>query len=240
MEPSRDDLLRLLDLQKVDSTIDRLAARRRNLPEQAELDAAEEKLVALDREIAEQQAVAHEVALRQRKLDGEIEMLGQKAKSEEAKLYSGSIANPKELEDLRREIEAIRRRISGLEDQDLEVMEEREEADGRLQQLLDERAQLRETAAEAAGRRDRASREIEGQLAEARARREELGPAVELGLLELYEDIRALKDGVAAAALVDGVCQGCHMTLPAQEVYRIRHTEGLVRCDECRRILVVL
>ncbi|MBI2237830.1 MAG: hypothetical protein HYU54_04795, partial [Actinobacteria bacterium] len=57
-------------------------------------------------------------------------------------------------------------------------------------------------------------------------------------LLELYEDLRAQKKGIGAAALVDGVCQGCHEKLSALELDRLRKTEGVKRCEYCRRIVI--
>jgi hypothetical protein len=58
-------------------------------------------------------------------------------------------------------------------------------------------------------------------------------------LLDLYDDLRASKKGIGAAALVDGACQGCHQTLSAVQVDRLKKTEGIKRCEHCRRILVV-
>jgi hypothetical protein len=80
--------------------------------------------------------------------------------------------------------------------------------------------------------------EIERELAERRAEREALAPTLPPDLLELYEGLRPLKKGVAAAALVDGVCQGCHEQLSAVELDRLRRTEDVPRCEHCRRILV--
>jgi predicted nucleic acid-binding Zn-ribbon protein len=44
---------------------------------------------------------------------------------------------------------------------------------------------------------------------------------------------------VAAVALVDGVCQGCHEKLSSVELVRVKRTEGIARCEYCRRILVL-
>jgi hypothetical protein len=57
--------------------------------------------------------------------------------------------------------------------------------------------------------------------------------------LELYEDLRRQKKGVGAAALVDNVCQGCHEQLSAVELDKVRHADGIPRCEYCRRILVL-
>jgi predicted nucleic acid-binding Zn-ribbon protein len=63
-------------------------------------------------------------------------------------------------------------------------------------------------------------------------------PSFDADLLELYEDLRRQKKGVGAAALVDGVCQGCHQQLSAVELDRLRRADGIRRCEHCRRILV--
>jgi predicted nucleic acid-binding Zn-ribbon protein len=76
-------------------------------------------------------------------------------------------------------------------------------------------------------------------LGERRAERDALTPALDEELLELYEDLRSAKKGVGAARLVDGVCQGCHQKLSAMELDRIRRTEGIRRCEYCRRILIL-
>lgn len=240
MEPSRETLVQLLELQKIDATIDRLEARRRNLPEQARLDALQERMVALEKSVAEQQAVVDEVAGRQHKLDGEIEMLSAKIASEEQKLYSGAVASARELAAFQAEIESLKRRRTNVEDADLEIMEESEEAQKKLEGLKEEEAELRAAVAEAAADKDRASSELEEQLRGANEERGTWVPRFDPELLRFYDDLRVARGGVAIAALSDGACQGCHMRLPAQEYERVRHAEGLIYCDECRRILVVV
>ncbi|NBY50201.1 MAG: hypothetical protein EBQ47_02620, partial [Actinobacteria bacterium] len=56
----------------------------------------------------------------------------------------------------------------------------------------------------------------------------------------LYEKIRSTSDGLAAVRLADGKCQGCHLTMSAAELTRINSLaiDELVRCEECRRILI--
>jgi hypothetical protein len=80
--------------------------------------------------------------------------------------------------------------------------------------------------------------QVESSLAEKRAAREALVPGLDEELLELYDDQRRQKKGVGAAALVDGVCQACHEKLSALELDRLKHTEGIKRCEYCRRIVV--
>jgi predicted nucleic acid-binding Zn-ribbon protein len=240
VDVSREQLIDLLELQKIDSTIDRLEARRRSLPEQAELEKLEDRLSEVEAAFAEQQAIVDEISAQQRKLEGDIEIVSTKIQKDEARLYSGEFTNPKELTDLQGEVESLRRRKSSLEDQDLEVMERKEEAEKVLSPLVEQIEQLRQAIAEATERRDRAAGETQTQLEAARAEREHWPPKFDPELLELYDNLRGAKGGVGAAALIDGTCQGCHMRLPSQEFERVRASQGLVFCDDCRRILVVI
>ena len=57
--------------------------------------------------------------------------------------------------------------------------------------------------------------------------------------LELYEDIRRQKKGIGAVALADGICQGCHEKLSSVEMDRLKRSDGVKRCEHCRRILVL-
>ena len=80
---------------------------------------------------------------------------------------------------------------------------------------------------------------VEAELAAREAERPPLAATIDPDTLELYEELRPQKKGVGAAALVDNVCQGCHEQLSSVELDRARHADGIVRCDHCRRILVL-
>lgn len=240
MDPTHEELVDLLELQRIDLTIDRLELRKRNLPEQQELDQLEEQLAVVEKRIGELQTVFDEVAMRQSRMDSDIEMLASKIAAEEQRLYSGDVSSPRELSGLQAEIESLKRRQSQLEDNDLEVMEEKEAQETLLNQASSEAEALRAQIAEASVRRDAAMVDIAAELEVALQEREKWAPKFDPELLAFYDEVRESKGGVGAAALVGGMCQGCHMVLPAQEVDRVKKSTGIVRCDECRRILVVI
>jgi len=239
LQPSHETLLELLELQKIDSIIDRLEYRRRNLPEQAELDALGIRMQSLESALGDQQALADDCSLRQRKLDGEVESLSLKIAAEEARLFEGKVASPRELSALQAEIESLKRRRSVIEDNDLEVMEEREAVDARLQALRADEQALQLSIAEALAKRDEVLGEIEGEVQRAMSERQAWVVKFDEELLATYGDLRASKGGVAIALLEAGTCQGCHMKLPAQEVTQLKRSEAMAKCVECGRILVI-
>lgn len=239
MQPFRETLVDLLELQKIDSAIDRLEYRRLNLPEQAELDSLSARLSVLQRALGEHQMRADDAASRQRRLDAEIDSVSRKIEAEESRLYAGKVSSPKELSALQAEIEYLKKRKSGVEEDDLEVMEEREEIDAALDVLQKEEEELRSAVDAQTQRRDEAVGQVVSEIESTRKEREARAQKFDAGLLQMYDDLRAAKAGVAIAALVDGTCQGCHMKLPAQEVAQLRRSEGAAKCVECGRLLVV-
>ena len=238
---SYDDptLRRLLDLQAEDTATARLHERRASLPEAARLAEVQDQLAELtaDLEIAQKQN--DEVAREQSRLEGEIELIDTKVGREEQRMMSGKVANPKELSALQAEIESLKRRRSGVEDQLLDVMVQREGTEATLEKLQREQAQITVEQEELTAAVARLSGDIDAALAEHEGNRQEVAATLPEDLVSLYEKIRATKHGVGAAALQSGTCSGCHTKLPAIEAERIRKERGLQRCDNCRRILVV-
>ncbi len=230
---------RLLELQELDLAIDRLEHRRRRLASGADVAEARAAMEEAEGRLGELRLALDAVAAEQRRLELEIDALERKAAADERRLYDGSVANPKELEALQHEVASVRERKVGIEDRVLEAMERREELEARIAPLEAEVAEARDRV-EALEREGEAELErIGAELEALRARRAALVPELDEELLELYEDLRAKKEGVGAAALVDGVCQACHEKLSALELDRLKHAEGIGRCEHCRRILVI-
>jgi predicted nucleic acid-binding Zn-ribbon protein len=73
-----------------------------------------------------------------------------------------------------------------------------------------------------------------------RAERADAAAGLDEALLRLYEKVRESSGGTGAAVLRGRRCEGCHLELPPQDLQRIRTAppDEVVRCEECRRILV--
>lgn len=229
---------RILELQSLDTAIERLESRRAGLEAGAEVAAARRQTEEAEGALGELRLALDEVQRAQTRLEHEIDTMSQKATAEEKRMYDGSVANPKELEAIRHEVASIRERRSRTEDDLLGLMERREDLDGRAGALEDDVAKLRARLEEVGGESVHELEQISNELAERRAARQELVTGFDEELLDLYEELRRQKKGVAAAALVDGVCQACHEQLSALELARLKKADGIRRCEHCRRILV--
>jgi predicted nucleic acid-binding Zn-ribbon protein len=230
---------RLLEVQEIDTAVDRLRARRTVLTSGAEADTARGEADGAENALGELGLRIDAIARDQARVEHEVDSLTQKAAAEEKRLYDGSIANTKELESLQREIENLKKRRADREDELLAMMEEREGLDAAAAEARAESDRLRTRSDEVSSSSADELVRIEAELAALATRREGVASGVDPELLELYDDLRAQKKGIGVAELVDGVCQGCHEKLSAMEMDRIKHTDGVRRCEHCRRIVIL-
>ena len=232
-------LRRLLDLQSEDTAIKQLETRRASLPEAQRLDELNDALAELEADLAIATKQSGEIAREQSRLEGEIQLLDGKIAREEERMFSGSVANPKELSALQSEVESRKRRRSQHEDALLDVMVQGEAATEMAERLGAERDESSARAIELGATVGALNDDIDAELSRHRAERESVLPDVPASVLQIYDRLREQKGGIGAAALVGGTCEGCHTKISNVEVERLRAATGLQRCENCRRILVV-
>lgn len=231
-----ESLEALLEVQGVDSEIDRLLARRSGLAQLADYKKAHSMVASLDGELEEAGSELRQIALALDRAEGEMAMDEEKLEREERRLYAGGLS-ARDATHLRDEVEMLRTRISAREDEVLALMEQRERGEARVEALEGRRS-------EAAAEKDRLDAEIkqewgviDAEVVTLRGDKEGRVASVDPELLELYESLRPGKEGVAVAVLVDRVCGGCHLALSAAE-----ESQALKawppRCLHCRRIVV--
>ena len=238
-QADQETLHRLLDLQDEDLAIKRLQERRASLPEAVRLDEVRARLEELEADLSIATKQNDEIAREKNRLEGEIQIVGEKTSKEEQRLLSGKVSNPKELGALQAEVAMLGNKRAALEDQLLEVTVQQDDATATSQSLEKERAEAAATAETLTATVAGIISDIDAELAQHTETRTSIAAELPADLLDLYEKIRPAKGGVGAARLEGGTCLGCHTKLPAAEAERIRHEGGLQRCDNCRRILVV-
>ncbi|MGI8615898.1 MAG: zinc ribbon domain-containing protein [Actinomycetota bacterium] len=235
MDPARP----LLDIQEIDTATDRLSARMRALETGEDAAAALAEANEAERMMGELRLRLDELSRDQMRFEHEIDSMSQKAAAEERRLYDGSVANARELDSITHEVDNLKKRRSDREDELLALMEVREELEGQERAAAERSEALRARVAEVGSVAADDLERLRAELKERTEARTALAQTVEPEFLELYEDLRPQKKGVAAVALIDGVCQGCHEQLSSVYVDRLKRVEGPKRCEHCRRILVI-
>jgi predicted nucleic acid-binding Zn-ribbon protein len=226
--------LGLYRLQQVDRKIDRLRAQletiRQTLENDVELSRALERVETAQKDHFHSNHQLNNIA---------AEAQAQKIKIEQAEssLYGGKVQNPKELQDLQKDIASLKKHLITLEERELEAMVSAETKETDLQSAKTdlELMQARLGNEHKNLLREQASIIIElGQLTE--EREAALGP-IEGSLLQIYESLRQQKRGVAVAEITDGGCASCGTTLNAALQQSARSPKQLSNCPSCGRIL---
>ncbi|MEX2292332.1 MAG: C4-type zinc ribbon domain-containing protein [Acidimicrobiales bacterium] len=229
----------LLAVQEHDTHLDQLAHRYKTMSQRADLADVMAQIVKVDARVAEVETERHALGKSQQRLEDDITSINDKATLHDKALYSGTIGNPRELQVMQDEIASLKRRVSQLEDQELELMEQIEPLDAELARLAAERIALDERGSGLRGEIAEAEVAIEAEQTSLRVERDSLMSGVEPELQAEYEELRPQFGGVAIARFVGGSCGGCHLSLSAMEVDRIKKlpSEQPAHCEECGRLL---
>jgi predicted nucleic acid-binding Zn-ribbon protein len=232
--------VRLLDLQDLDSRADQLAHRRRTMPELARLEELTRSRSLIDGQAQDARIAVEDLTAEQAKVDADVEQVKARRQRDRQRIDQGLISNPKDLQRMQQEMVSLERRISSLEDDEIEVMERLEEAQVALDKLTAELHDIDAQIAQTTTTRDARLGEIDASLREVVADRGPVVGQLPSDLVELYERLRASKAGVGAALLRARRCSGCMLELDSAEVATIRAAaaDDVIRCDECSRILV--
>ncbi|MEU6137458.1 C4-type zinc ribbon domain-containing protein [Nocardioides sp. NPDC047086] len=231
--------MKLLDVCELDSRALQLRHRRAHLPQAAVVAELQASKKTTDDAVRDARVTRDDLERVQKKADADVEAVKTRRRRDQERMDSGAISSAKDLERMQHELATLDRRISVLEDEELEVMEQLEEAQANLTRLEAELAEITEKLAVAVDSVDVETSKIDGELAGVAEERTPALEGIPEDLLALYERLSS-KMGVGAAELRARRCGGCNLQLDPAEISRIRGlaADEVVRCEECSRILV--
>lgn len=226
----------LLDLQEVDLQIDRLLDQRQSLPELASYKATHEAQQEKESERDDVAAELRELELQLDKAEGELGILEAKLEEQETRLFAGGMSG-RETEHMRLEVQSLKGQREAMEEKVLGMLERIDPIRARLAEYETEIARIGEAKSELETSIKAQWKTIDAELARKEERKKDALVPIDAEMLQLYEKLRQIKEGVAVAAYDHGVCGGCHMALSPAEEEEAFSTD-LPRCVHCRRILV--
>ena len=226
----------LLDLQEVDLQIDRLLDQRQSLPELEEYKSIHEELKEVEAGRDEKAAVLKSLELDLDKAEGELELLEIKLDEHETRLFAGGMS-ARETEHMRLEVQSLKAQRGALEEKVLGLLEAVDPAHEGVDEIESRIAEMSEKKSGLESSIREQWKSIDAELARKEERKEEALSPITADLLDLYETLRGIKEGVAVAPYDHGVCGGCHMALSPAEQHEAFQDDP-PRCVHCRRILV--
>jgi uncharacterized protein len=226
--------LGLYRLQQVDSQIDQIQARlkaiQQTLENDAELRGVNQRFAAAD---GKHKEAEHALKLS----EAEVEKQRIKIEQTEASLYGGKVHNPKELQDLQKDVASLKRHLETLEERQLEAMITLETTENEVQMakaaLEGVQSNLREQNKDLAHESETLHKNLE------RLNSERLAVVTDIAsqTLSIYDQLRKQKRGLAITTIADNSCEACGTTLTASQQQTARSTNQLFHCPTCGRIL---
>ncbi|MBN2391152.1 MAG: hypothetical protein JXR84_10525 [Anaerolineae bacterium] len=180
---------------------------------------------------------AHAAHKAQKDVEFELQRTQTELQQTEQRLYSGSVTNPRQLEDLQAKSQSLRKWVAKLEDDLLEAMVAREEADevdaktnAHYKHIATKRATLEQNLAA-----ERAVLQTRGQtlLQEAESAKARIPQAI----IDSYHYLTSRTGGIPVARLHGEVCSMCGVEVLKPTQRKVKTGEEAY-CDGCRRLLV--
>ena len=226
--------LGLYRLQQVDGQIDQVQARQKWIQDTLHNDA---RLRASTEACAAAEAKLKDASRLLKQSEAEVEKQRTKIEQTEASLYGGNVRNPKELQDLQKDIVSLKKYLETLEERQLEAMLTAETAEQEFQSAKSEldrvQAQVTEQNHDLAVENESLVKDFERLHVERNAVMGALaGPAV-----AMYDQLRKQRRGLAVAAITDSACAACGTTLTPAQQQNAHSTSQLFTCPSCGRIL---
>lgn len=234
-----DSIETLLQLQQTDLDIVRLGRQLDDLPEK-------QTLLALRKRVKEIEAVGEKadayIAAVQREVarnEDEVAQLDDKIEDEQQRVMSGEVTNPKEVQAITREMDALKRRKDKLENEQLALMEklengktQRGKVDATLAEAAEKDAKLVQAYKAKGGT-------IQAEIAKLESERKRLRKGLPVDLLERYDAAREAKGGIGVGVLRDRMCDACRVELPVDKADKLKGGPDVNTCPNCRRLIIV-
>jgi len=153
------------------------------------------------------------------------------------KMYSGSVTNPKELEDLQLESDSLKKYLLVLEERQLEAMLEMEDAQKELNTASSETTAI-QTNMDAEHADLISEKEgLEISISDISTQKESFLSSYEIPDFPAYESLKSSSGGIAVTLMISNSCSSCGANIPSAIAQEARSPVKLAFCPTCKRIL---
>jgi predicted nucleic acid-binding Zn-ribbon protein len=229
----------LLELQARDLRLVRAHKRLDEMPEKRAILAARHKIAEIELLLERTEKVERVLDATLRKHEDESAKIGEKIDHEQAKLLSGEVTAPKELQNISRELASLTKQREALDGDILAHMEKREAA----QQQSDKvQAAIKggraKEAAMVADFQHKGS-DLLGEIESLKKERDALAAKLPAGLRDTYTRLLETKHGTAVGVLEGRACTACRIELPGERLQALQNGPAIAECPSCHRLLIV-
>ena len=155
----------------------------------------------------------------------------------QANLFSGKVRNPKELQDLQAETQALDRTIAKLEEEQLQAMMSLEETTNAMRQAENELQKVLDRKSSQNSLLIGEKHKIEAEIPQVDAQRQTLREQLDEATFTIYRNLLKSKAGRAVAEVHDDTCGACGVTVPPADIQAAKSPNAIAYCKNCGRIL---
>jgi uncharacterized protein len=226
--------LSLFRLQQVDSQIDRLQGRLKETQRILEDDSAIRKL---KEEVETAETRCKETNQDLLKAERNVQDQIIKIEQTQSSLYGTKTHSPKELQDLQNDVAALKRYLNTLEDLQLDAMQASENAEADQQYLKEQLKSANLEHAKFGRDLEQEQGVIRNDLEKFFTERNAIASGIPTAKIDLYDQLRQQRRGVAVAVIGDNACGACGSTLSLAQIQSARSSGEMILCPSCGRIL---
>jgi len=239
LDDPKFDVLALVELQMIENAISARSSEIEETKNNKELDQAEKKSAEVKEKYDEINGRYGELESKRKKFEDTVEMQNEKIKSNEGKLFSGTITSAKEIENYQEEVKILKGKNSEMEDQILELMIKLEEMSEEVKQAGSEKARAESEVGRIKNEMNEKLEVLKHIIEGLQKRRDDVSSKIPGDYLKKYREVKSKKGGIAVSVLKDKFCNVCNMQIPAKDAEKIVDAGQLYRCPLCGRLAVI-
>ena len=229
----------LIALAELDLAVGRAQKELDELPEKQAILSLRHRLQEIEQVLEKARAYCAKAEHLVSAATDETALLTDKIDAEQAKVLSGQVNNPKEVQNITREIDALVRKKRSLENETIAFMEKAESGAAQLAKVERTLEEGRAKEADLIAHYKKKGGALQTELGRLKAERDLAAGALTPERLSRYEALRAAKHGIAVGVLEADLCSACRTALPAERAQAIQAGPEVALCPNCHRILIV-
>jgi len=234
----------LLTLAERDLEIARLARQLDEMPEKTAILELRHKIKEIEALSQRARRFMEQANATLRRLEDEGSSIEAHFQTEQAKATSGETSDHKELQNLARELDSLRKQKDRKDTETLKQMECVEAGQAKATTIEASLAKAHAREAQMVATFRERGGALQGRLDALSRERAAMAALIRPSLLERYEQARALKHGIGVGTLVGSTCSVCRIELPAERAQALREdahrtNDPIGTCPNCHRILIV-
>ncbi|MGD8990497.1 MAG: C4-type zinc ribbon domain-containing protein [Desulfobacterales bacterium] len=231
---TKEQMTALVNLQQIE--IDTYSIETRLNSVDQRLEKLDSKLIDFKKVIEEQQSLIDELNQKYRNYESDLRLNLDSIKKSEAKL--SAVKTNKEYQSSLKEIDDIKEKNSRIEDEMIEFLDRIEEAEEALKSKMSEYSELQKQINREKDIINKEAEEGKRQLKNLYADLKAITADIDTALLKTYNAVKSTQsNAVGIIAVIDAVCQGCHMNIPPQMYNELQRGDNLTKCPMCQRLI---